>query len=480
MPYTLLHISDLHRAKDDPIGNHELLSTLLADRDRFIGERPAISSPDAIVVSGDLIQGAPLGTAEYSKVIDTQYKAASEFLIGLADEFLDGDRSRLVIVPGNHDVDWNMALAAMSPLGEDEVPADFSPLLCGPSDDLRWSWRERRVYRINNRELYKRRLEQFNSTVDSFYAATKIVKNEHYRLHSLLDGRIAVIAFNSCVGNDCFALHGAIDEDALAQAHIALTKHGGHELLIAVWHHNTDGDPYSTDYMAVSSVQRLIGRGFRLGLHGHQHRAAASLRYVHLPEEERMAVVSAGSLCAGHYGLPAGVNRQYNLLEIADSLALVRVHVREMAISTNFAPARRPEFGFKSYVDLEWTLPAPSARATIEREQRLVLDAERALGERRNEEAWDILKTVDRPPGSYSRRLLVRSLSDEQRWQELVDEVGEPTSIEELVAVVMARAELGDPDDALTFMDVHAERLQLPAPTVRELRGVLQARKSMR
>ena len=58
-----------------------------------------------------------------------------------------------------------------------------------------------------------------------------------------------------------------------------------------------------------------------------------------------MAVISAGSLCAGPKELPTGVNRQYNVLEISDDSSSVRVHVREMAIGTVFAPARRPEFG---------------------------------------------------------------------------------------------------------------------------------------
>ena len=34
-------------------------------------------------------------------------------MIRLAEKFLDGDRSRVIIVPGNHDVDWNLAFQAM-------------------------------------------------------------------------------------------------------------------------------------------------------------------------------------------------------------------------------------------------------------------------------------------------------------------------------------------------------------------------------
>jgi hypothetical protein len=48
--FGILHISDLHRSGTDPIGNDELLSTLLADRDRgsMLGRR---SVPAVILIT---------------------------------------------------------------------------------------------------------------------------------------------------------------------------------------------------------------------------------------------------------------------------------------------------------------------------------------------------------------------------------------------------------------------------------------------
>ena len=60
-PYSIMHISDLHRSPDDPITNEELVSALLHDRDRYVKEEPAMSAPQALVVSGDLIEGVGLG-----------------------------------------------------------------------------------------------------------------------------------------------------------------------------------------------------------------------------------------------------------------------------------------------------------------------------------------------------------------------------------------------------------------------------------
>lgn len=476
MPYTILHLSDLHRALDDPIGNDELLSTLAADRDRFGRENPAISEPDAIVVSGDLVQGAALGLPNYGDVLESQYRVAAEFLARLAEELLSGDRARLIVVPGNHDIDWNTAFAAMDPIDPVDLPRNFSPALCGPTAHWRWRWDGLQAYRISDRGLYEQRLARFDAALDSLYStAADIAHSEHFRIHSLLDGRVAVVAFNSCIGNDCFARHGAIHEEAIAQAHMAL-RSSGHELRIAVWHHSIEGDPHATDYMAVSTVHRLIGRGFRVGFHGHQHRAAAALRYIHLPDEERMAVVSAGSLCAGPRELPAGVNRQYNVVELADDLRSARVHVREMAIATNFAPARRNEFGGKSYVDLEWRLPRVAANAAAERERQLILAAEAALAAGDNQQGLSILEALSPPLQPYARQLLLETLRDLRRWKEIVNRFSDPITIDELVAVTRALAEVTDLQDAEQFLANHAKRLDLPEPIERDVRAALSAR----
>jgi hypothetical protein len=478
MGYTVMHISDLHRAHSDPIGNAELLSTLVADRARVASENPAIGAPDAVVVTGDLVQGAPLDHADYGPELDRQYAVASEFIVRLADEFLDGDRSRLVILPGNHDVDWNGAHAAMELVPEDDLPSGFSTALCGPTDSLRWNWAERRAYRIVDRALYDRRLERFDALVDSFYEGVAIVRKPLYRMHPVFGGRAVIVAFDSCAGNDCFANHGAIAEDAVANAHLDL-QGTSYELYVAAWHHSIDGEPAATDYMSLSTVHTLIARGFRVGLHGHQHRAVAANRYVHLPAEEAMAVISAGSLCAGRFGLPVGVNRQYNVIEVAEDLSSARVHVREMAIASSFAPARRAELGFASHVDLSWQLPADAAHRHDEHERALTLEAERAVAESRFPEAEQVLRRVERPPGSYARRLLVAALTEQRAWGRLADELREPHSIDELVAGTNALAKSGEHTQAEKYLESNREALQLPHLMARELQAIISATRDM-
>jgi 3',5'-cyclic AMP phosphodiesterase CpdA len=102
--FSILHISDLHISTEEPVDNASLIASLLRDRDRYPLETPQIRPPDAIVVSGDLIHGATIGHPTWQKEIESQYQIAEQFLADLTNRFLDGDRSRIVIIPGNHDV----------------------------------------------------------------------------------------------------------------------------------------------------------------------------------------------------------------------------------------------------------------------------------------------------------------------------------------------------------------------------------------
>ncbi len=123
--YSILHISDLHRSADDPISNEELLAGLATDRERYTRSTPSIRAPDAIIISGDVIQGVGLGHADSRQALSEQYLVAEDFLVRLADDFVDGDRSKIVIAPGNHDIDWNVAWSAMElvPIGKEPTPA---------------------------------------------------------------------------------------------------------------------------------------------------------------------------------------------------------------------------------------------------------------------------------------------------------------------------------------------------------------------
>jgi hypothetical protein len=485
VPYTILHISDLHRSPMDPIGNDELLSSLVSDFERAATEDPGFGPPDAVVISGDLVQGVPLGEPDHEAIIHTQYEVALDLVGRLCDRFLGSDRSRIVVVPGNHDVDWNVAFSAMQPIPNDDlIRSPIRPRDMGPRADLRWDWRERTAYRIADRARYDARLDQYRRFVAVMYAGVAlrypISPNASYAMFDLNAGRIGVAAFNSCFGNDCFAFHGAIASDAVAQAHMDLHDQGrGYDLLMAVWHHSIEGPPEATDYMDIATIYDLIGKGFRLGLHGHQHRGEVSQSYLHLPQREPMAIISAGSLCAGPIELPTGVNRQYNVLEIADDCRNVRVHVREMAVGTVFAPALRSDLGGRGYVDMKIGAPLSPIPPVRLRTDALVIDAESLLMSGNPADALSKLRAVDLSPGSYARSLALRSAERAEDWPSVVDIATPPQAVDELISATRALTLQGRFDDATALVDRFSTELALNRAVEADLRRFVAAKKAL-
>ena len=165
--YTILHISDLHRTRGSSISNNELLSSLVADFERSAREVPSVPRPDAIVVSGDLVEGLPLESDAYPEGLKAQYQEAIELLATLSDELLGGDRSRVVIIPGNHDVDWNCARMAFEIEGHESM--DPRSFIRDPDSIFRWSWSNRKIFRLVNSQLYRQRFKYFNDMYKAFY-----------------------------------------------------------------------------------------------------------------------------------------------------------------------------------------------------------------------------------------------------------------------------------------------------------------------
>lgn len=485
--FSILHISDLHRSSRDNITNAELISALVSDLSRYTNEDPPIRPPDAIVVSGDIIQGVPLGTDNGDERIAEQYTTALEFLVELTERFLGGDRSRVVVVPGNHDIDWQMAHSAMTTVPEDQVPKNLANELYRTDTPYRWDWKTRTLFEIVRRDVYESRLDAFWRFFETFYSGVpgllRVERGASANLFSLCGGRIGLAAFNSCHGNDCFAFHGSIPREAVAQAHLDLSDTKAFELLVAVWHHNVEGPPYRTDYMDIDIVRGMIGRGFRLGLFGHQHRVEATPVQIHLANSETMAIVSAGSLCAGAQELPTGALRGYNIIEIDDTLREARVHAREMSTANLFTPSRRSAFGGASSTTLRWVPPPDRfGRAQDVRKAALESLLQRAEAELKSGGAL-AAKELLRPHAAslpdFGRRLLqeaARQSSDSLLLQELL---APPRSIGDLVELcelcIQARAFAA----ARQHLNVFSTALGVAAPHINELRARITAAEAM-
>ena len=487
--FSILHVSDLHRSEAEPISNKALIASLLADRNRFPIETPPIRQPDAMVVSGDIVAGARLGHPDYVDALTEQYTMAQDFLVRLTDRLFEGDRTRVVLVPGNHDCCWNTAFGGMALVPDDDVPDDLVGELESPNSPFRWRWDEQRLYRIADPDSYARRLDSYWDFVEEFYAGSDLVfpvrRDTGYNLFELDGGRILVAAFESLHENDCFSYQASFHPEAVASAALRLHDEPRYyNLRIAVWHHGLHSHPsYRSDYLPISSVYELIGHGFHLGLHGHQHFAEVGSHYVRVPGEPEMAVVSAGSLCAGARELPRGVNRQYNVVVVSDDYDKADVHVREMTRGNHFTPSRGASGFANGLVQLRLSSPDGNGgpRIDIDRARRSerIIEAESHLRAGRPAGAFGILSGIDCGDEPYARRLLIQAAEQSERWEELAVVLSDPESGDERIQLVEALIQLGRIGDAIAHLR-EPDRPPLAEHVQRELEDRLARRAALR
>lgn len=444
--FTILHISDLHRSPTDPIENSTLLGSLLADMDRYSTESSPIPAPDAAIVSGDIIQGVTLNFTGYADELTRQYDVAYDFLSTLADRLFDGDHSKVVVVPGNHDVCWNTARSAMQAYVE-ATPGKLNARSFSSDTSLRWDWDTRGIFEILNKDLYKQRLAAYWKFVERFYAGTTLAyqldSSRGFNLFDLDNGRILVAALESVHGNDCYCRQGSVERSVLGACALAIRDLPQQPILkAATWHHSFQGPPAGDDYMDISAIHELIGLGFRLGLHGHQHLAEANAHSIHLPEEEAMAISSAASLCAGKRELPTGANRGYNLIVIDDDYTSCRIHVRESIQGNQFGRYTRGIFKVDGFARLRWTLPPSSKTGASGGKSRFnaeaIVRAEDALHAGNPAEALKILDGANAHGQEYGRRIYLQAARSLGMHRAIIDLIEEPTSIEEFIELFAA------------------------------------------
>jgi len=482
--FTLLHISDLHRSPNDPIENASLLGALLADKDRYLVETPEVRAPDAAIISGDIIQGVTLNTPDYAAELDRQYDVAHNFLELLADRFFAGDRRRVIVIPGNHDICWNTAHDAMTELVPEDPSIKADAGLFHAASDLRWNWNTRTIFRITDSNGYKRRLDAYWRFAERFYAGVELKypldRSRGFNLFELDNGRIVVAALESVHGNDCFCRQGAFERSVLGNCSLAIRDLPQQPILsIAAWHHSVQGPPQGDDYMDIASVHEMIGNGFRLGLHGHQHQADASASTIHLPDELSMAISSAGSLCAGARELPLGTNREYNVVVIDDVYTSARVHVREMTQGNHFGKCGRGVFRMDGFAELRWQLPAGRAGgAPMDYQQfsaGVVLSAEEALHNGQAKDALSLLLEIKQPLVGHARNLFIEAARATGSTKELIVFLEHPQSIAEFIELFSAMLTEKQLIAAAALLG-RAEEFNVDAGTVEGLRSKMQMR----
>ena len=423
---------------------------------------------------------------DYPDGLRAQYREASELIAALSTEFLDGDRSRVIIVPGNHDVDWNGVRKAFDPVDEDT--GNPRSIISDPETHFRWSWSNRQMFRIVDMDRYRNRFQFFSEMHREFYKDSTLLAHplnpgKPWNLFELDGGNILVCAFNSCVINDCFSDLGHISSTTLAECHLEMRRVGKHGCLpIAVWHHGVGGSPLTSDYIDPSTVKLMVDKGFRLGLHGHWHDSSLSPVDLFVSTIEKMAVIGAGSLSAGQQAPPHGVNRRYNVIQIDLEHRNGCVHVREMNQPNIWGPGQLFESGGKFHVSIDWT---DSSLEMVDQARsggsliKKVDELEGLINSGRLDEARARLLADDSPPGPYRRQLLAKVLEQDEAWSDLKNLLANPQNDAEL-ALFVAAAERGkDLHGVAEILEAAEESGGFSGELVNSLRQRVQARLSL-
>ena len=411
MKVSILHISDLHRDPENPIGNEALLDSLENDRRRYsIEETPRVRKPDIVVVSGDIVQGVSGKDPDAEKKLQAQYAEALNFLNELTKRFANGDKRCVIVIPGNHDVS---AYHFMNSIGRIDIAPDRKKQLVtqlfSPTSSLRWSWSDFELYEIVKPDVYADRLAAFANFYKSFYEGARtfpLQPEKQFDVFDFPEFQFTIASFSSCHNNDIFNKQGGIHADCIAAVGKTLRDSSyDNRLRIGVWHHNTEGVPLQVDYMDPDILQNLIDRELSLGFHGHQHRPQfLDTRFRH-EGTRRITVISAGTLCGD---ASFGFRRSYNVVELDLEDRKGRLHVREMLNDNLQLPiwGRRPlPPSVNSFLEFKFD-PAPEPAIRSDAGTAALVEAQKHYDKGEYREAADVLRSRAKTD-QLARRLLL-------------------------------------------------------------------------
>lgn len=460
MRYSVLHLSDLHRDLTDEIPNDWLIDSIERDLDVMAREDPAPPRPSICVVSGDLVYGVSPSAPDAVRELQRQSTQALEFLVGLADRLFGGDREKVVILPGNHDVAYpkvrDSSVLVPTPTTAQErlklVQQYFAT-----NSKLRWSWPELSFYRITDTSIYDERLASFSELYSSFYRRRRTYSlnpEDQFDVFDYPDLKLSLLALNSCHGNDPWQRAGRIHPEAMTHATRQLRSPARSGWLLAsAWHHNLSGGPTQDDYLDPRFLQLLIDSGVSLGMHGHQHRTEwFDERYRLGSNERRMVITSAATLCAGPSNLSPGSPRGYNVLEIDNERWKARLHQRQMVNLQFDMPMWGPGHlvdSHLSYVDFHLSPPLLTRPAGLDLQMALE-SADVHLG---NGEWERVLETLaGHMESALARKMCAKALEELNDPAFTIRVFTNPQTAEEAVLLGDAILQHGSAQDFVRYL----------------------------
>lgn len=307
----ILHLSDIHLGTKSEAKQYR--TSLSLDLEQEL----KIDTLDYLVISGDI---ATLSVKD-------EYDAALDFIEGLKKNFkLTPDR--IVIVPGNHDLNWRFARKAYSSL--------FQNLFSHPPKEQEYAKRFLHFAEFYQQVKGKEYPEDYDKQARIYYSP---------------DDCLLFLALNSSWQIDCYNRGRAgIHKNAFANALDQLAdKRYNNWLKIAVWHHPVTGREMMDD----AFLEQLSVRGFEICMHGHIHQAKGSFYRYDL--ERGLHIIGAGTFGAPAQELIPGIPLQYNLLILDRQKNAITIETRKKE-NRDGAWQGDPRWGDKNHPSTQYSI----------------------------------------------------------------------------------------------------------------------------
>ena len=442
---SILHISDLHKNEGDDFKN--LYQKMVDDCDRYV--KLGIEKPNIIVVSGDLIRGGK------PDEIMQQYVEAKNFLEDLSDFFLNNDKRRIVIVPGNHDVDWNVTKGLMAPVANETVEEkkDYKKtlelFLKERAPKVRWNWEDQQLYCYKDEDAYNTRFHLFSEFYKDFYGDREfsVDPSEQSEIFDIPEYNVSFIGFNSCHQNDHLNKVGQIMPTCVTKASTKikeLREQG--RILVAVWHHNASGRPMVSNYLDNRILNPIIDMGVHIALHGHQHYSGVLEEYHNAFKEGKLLMYSTGSLYGATESLSDGAPRQYNILEMekVGKEQKLTVHLRQDNNSEEFGIPSWGDGNIKEIGASYWTtsLPYPKEPLNMEALSELI---NKGLESGNYGEAIGVLRGAAQDD-DMARKMMLDLMMKNKQYRDVIAYIDDPKTDEDAMLVLDAAFKLEDPE----------------------------------